>query len=179
MPLNTSYLIFPGIHKRELTEDLIKIFKTESLLVYEEQPAFCTLNQLIFVKEHQASLSNNLLIIAFSAGVVGAIGTAKVLQEWGYTIKGLIAIDGWGVPLIGNFPIYRLSCDYYTHWTSHLLGGGTSSFYADPPVKHLQMWQTSEQVTGWLLGEKGKGCFVRSRVTLVEALKYLVKVSAQ
>jgi len=44
-----------------------------------------------------------------------------------------------GVPLVGNFPIHRLSHDYFTHWSSAVLGSGNDSFYADPPVEHLEM----------------------------------------
>jgi len=68
-----------------------------------------------------------LVFISFSAGVVGAIGAA-----WGWQLLGgvwaFIAIDGWGVAAFGNFPIYRLSHDYFTHWSSALLGSGEDSF---------------------------------------------------
>lgn len=67
----------------------------------------------------------------------------------GGQIKALIALDGWGVPLGGNFPIYRLSHDSFTHWSSALLGGGTESFYADPPVEHLELWRSPQTTKGW------------------------------
>jgi len=169
----SSCLIFPGIHPKELTENFIKGLEINSIYIYDRFPAFSSSEQLNFIKENQSNLSKNLIIIAFSAGVVGAIDTAKTVQKWGYRITSFIAIDGWGVPLDGNFPISRLSSDHYTHWTSHLLGGGKMSFYADPGVSHLQMWQTSQEVTGWLLEEKGRGCTLRSRMTLKEALRHL------
>ena len=59
-------------------------------------------------------------------------------------MKALIAFDGWGVPLVGNFPIYRISHDQFTHWSSELLGKGDKSFYADPPVEHLDLWRSDK-----------------------------------
>ncbi|MGB3188280.1 MAG: hypothetical protein WBB43_02490, partial [Limnoraphis sp.] len=66
-------------------------------------------------------------------------------------VKALIALDGWGVPLGGNFPIYRISHDRFTHWSSALLGGGVESFYADPPVEHLDLWSSPQTARGWWL----------------------------
>jgi hypothetical protein len=88
-----------------------------------------------------------ILIVAFSAGVVGAIGVAWMLQSQGMPIQALIAIDGWGVPLVGTFPIYRLSHDRFTHDTSGWLGG-IPIFYAEPSVLHLDMWRSPDQVRG-------------------------------
>ena len=96
-------------------------------------------------------LTDELLFIGFSAGVVGGIGTAIALQEKGVNIKAFIAIDGWGVPLWGNFPLYRFSHDYFTHWSSAILGTGKESFYADPPVEHLAMWRSPETCQGWIV----------------------------
>ena len=91
-----------------------------------------------------------LFFIAFSAGVVSAMGTILALQIQHIKIKGFIAIDGWGVPLWGNFPIYRFSHDYFTHWSSALLGTGKTSFYSDPAVDHLTMWSEPEACQGWI-----------------------------
>ena len=96
-------------------------------------------------------LTDKLLFIAFSAGVVGGIGAAIALEEKGVNIKAFIAIDGWGVPLWGNFPQYRFSHDYFTHWSSAILGTGKESFYADPPVEHLAMWRSPETCQGWIV----------------------------
>ena len=90
-----------------------------------------------------------VMIIGFSAGVVGAIAAARLWEKQGGKITGLVAIDGWGVPLGGNFPIHRLSHDAFTHWSSGLLGAGAGAFYADPAVDHLQLWQAPETVWGW------------------------------
>ena len=90
-----------------------------------------------------------LLFISFSAGVVGAIGAAWGWQLLGGKVKAFIALDGWGVPLFGNFPIHRLSHNYFTYWSSALLGSGEDSFYADPPVEHLEMWRSPQSVQGY------------------------------
>lgn len=89
------------------------------------------------------------MLICFSAGVVGGIGAAWAWQQSGGKIKALIALDGWGVPLYGNFPIHRLSRDRFTHWSSQLLGAGADSFYADPPVEHLDLWRSPHTAQGW------------------------------
>lgn len=93
-------------------------------------------------------LKSPVVFISFSAGVVGAIAAAYGWQLSGGHVKAFIAIDGWGVPLFGDFPIHRISHDYFTHWSSSLLGGGDNSFYADPPVDHLQMWENPQDVQG-------------------------------
>ena len=53
------------------------------------------------------------------------------------------------MPLTGNFPIYRVSHDYFTHWSSGLLGAGYKGFYADPEVEHLDLWRSPANVYGW------------------------------
>jgi hypothetical protein len=88
-----------------------------------------------------------MVMIAFSAGVVGALGAAWMQQRQGKSIQTLIAIDGWGMPLGGTFPIYRLSHDRFSHDSSGWLGG-QSIFYAEPSVPHLQMWRSPDQVMG-------------------------------
>jgi hypothetical protein len=73
-----------------------------------------------------------LLLIGFSAGVVGAIAAANLWQGQGRRVAAVIAVDGWGVPQVGDFPLHRVSHDYFTHWSSAVLGAGADSFYADP-----------------------------------------------
>ena len=62
--------------------------------------------------------------------MVGAIIAGNLWQKNGGKVKVLFAFDGWGVPLIADFPCYRLSHDYFTHTTSKLLGGDKNAFYA-------------------------------------------------
>jgi len=92
-----------------------------------------------------------LIFIAFSAGVVGAIAAAWGWQLGGGQVRAFIAIDGWGVPLFGDFSIHRISHDYFTHWSSTGLQGGQDNFYADPPVEHLDLWRKPQTVKGWRL----------------------------
>jgi len=96
-----------------------------------------------------AAIEMPLVFLGFSAGVVGAIGAAHLWQWLGGTVKALIAADGWGVPLYGNFPIHRISHDYTTHWSSALLGAGAEGFYADPPLPHLDLWRSPHTTRGW------------------------------
>lgn len=77
------------------------------------------------------------------------MAAARSWQQSGGTIKALIALDGWGVPLYGDFPIHRLSHDHFTHWSSKLLGAGLDGFYADPPVEHLELWRSPQTTQGW------------------------------
>jgi hypothetical protein len=98
----------------------------------------------------RSSSSNlSLVFLSFSAGVVGAIGAARTWQRSGGEIKAFIAVDGWGVPLRGDFPLYRLSHDFFTHWSSAPLGTTTASFYADPPVPHLELWRSPYTAYGY------------------------------
>ncbi|MBD2072237.1 hypothetical protein H6F93_32725 [Leptolyngbya sp. FACHB-671] len=93
----------------------------------------------------------SLVFLSFSAGVVGAIGAARTWQRSGGQVKAFIAVDGWGVPLRGEFPLYRLSHDFFTHWSSAPLGAAAESFYADPPVPHLELWRSPQTVWGYQL----------------------------
>ncbi len=98
------------------------------------------------------------ILIGFSAGVLGAMQAAWAWQHLGGQIAAIIAIDGWGVPLISGIPCYRLSHDFFTHWSSALFGIGCDSFYARPSVTHSELWQYPHQVKGqWINhGEEAK-----------------------
>ncbi|KAM3109174.1 hypothetical protein [Phormidesmis sp. 146-33] len=160
-------VICPGMHSPALTENFMNGLRSlqdtrqgslqaEGLHYLEQSvtfpieklPAYSPLHLLEFL----APLSGDpLLFIAFSAGVVGAIGAARLWQKRGGTVKALIALDGWGVPLEANFPIHRASHDYFTHWSSALLGNGLDSFYADPGVGHLDLWRSPQTISGhWI-----------------------------
>ncbi len=153
MPL----IICPGIHDRSLTDNFLEqcnIAPTEQTLVFpaDRQPAYCPLSILQFLQANITPTPEKpIVFISFSAGVVGAIAAACTWQQLGGQVKAFIALDGWGVPLFGNFPIHRLSHDYFTHWTSALLGQSSDSFYADPPVEHLQLWNQPRTTRGYQL----------------------------
>ncbi|RAM48957.1 MAG: hypothetical protein C6Y22_25205 [Hapalosiphonaceae cyanobacterium JJU2] len=158
-----SIIICPGIHTQELTENFIMACRDSvihnlqspnsvNILVYpgEVFSSLSAFHILEFLHKHLGDgLESPLIFISFSAGVVGAIAAASLWQLLGGKIKAFIAIDGWGVPLWGNFPIHRMSHDYFTHWSSKLLGSGENNFYADPAVDHLEMWRSPQTVQGW------------------------------
>lgn len=105
------------------------------------------------------SSNTSLVFLGFSAGVVGAIGAARTWQRSGGQVKAFIAVDGWGVPLRGEFPLYRLSHDFFTHWSSMPLGRVAESFYADPPVSHLELWRSPQTVWGQQIEEEERSPF--------------------
>jgi hypothetical protein len=162
-------IICPGIHDPSLTENFIQglelsnycdqilILPTEIYRPYSPSDVseFLRKDKEIGFKGH------SLVFISFSAGVVGAIGVAQNWQKQA-NIKAFFAFDGWGVPLQGEFPIYRISHDYFTHWSSAILGSGQENFYADPPVAHLDLWRSPQTINGtW---EKGLGCSYQSNL---------------
>ncbi|MEO1401370.1 MAG: hypothetical protein AAFV72_08940 [Cyanobacteria bacterium J06635_1] len=150
-------MICPGIHAPGLTEGFLR-----SLLPRLHQPpaalwiqpggvgALLSAPILSTLRaQAQPSKLGPISMIAFSAGVVGA---AQAIPRWcevGGQLACLIALDGWGVPLGGDYPIYRVSHDRFTHWSSRGLGGGTVNFYAEPGIDHLDLWQTPAQAMGW------------------------------
>lgn len=161
-------LICPGVHDSALTEAFLYallgeigvystgqaplIFPTQTYPAYPAYSAFHVLqflDQQLAVEDPDRLPRPPLLIVAFSAGVAAAIGTAWSWQLWGGRVRGLIALDGWGVPLAGNFPIHRVSHDFFTHWSSALLGKGEDSFYAEPGVDHLDLWRSPQTAIGW------------------------------
>ena len=162
-------IICPGIHEPALTESFIQAClnqigesgsneKQVDILVFPGQD-YLTLSAfhiLHFLCDSFGApsyrLSNKLkspvMFICFSAGVIGGIGAATAWQLLGGHVQAFIAIDGWGVPLVGNFHIHHLSHDHFTHWTSAYLGMGENNFYAEPAVDHLAMWQSPQSVQG-------------------------------
>lgn len=156
MPL----IICPGYHDRALNDDFLQqchFPSTAQILVFpaHQQPAYSPFHVSQFLQANLTPKADRpLLFISFSAGVVGAIAAAKNWQELGGNVKGFIALDGWGVPLFGKFPIHRLSHDYFTHWSSapfgiKCLGESRDNFYADPPVDHLQLWRQPAITCGY------------------------------
>lgn len=164
-------IICPGIHSPHLTQSFLQGLHQQengdlstNFLIFpaQDDPAYSAIDILEFIKKHVGIPSKTalpVLFISFSAGVVGAVGAAWEWQMQRGQVKALIALDGWGVPLGGNFPIHRLSHDYFTHWSSRLLGAGQDSFYADPSVGHLQLWRSPQKVQGWWV--RRPGCQVR------------------
>ncbi|MCC5646432.1 hypothetical protein LC607_26655 [Nostoc sp. CHAB 5824] len=184
-----SIIICPGIHEPELTEsfrvglsDLISNSsvsqKPGNILVYPGKD-FLVLSAFHILQFLRArligSLKSPIIFISFSAGVVGAIGAAHLWQLLGGRVKAFIAIDGWGVPLQGNFPIHRMSHDYFTHWSSCLLGSGQNNFYAEPAVDHLSIWKSPQTVQGWWLDSSIGISPPKGHLTASEFLLMLLK----
>jgi hypothetical protein len=159
-------VICPGIHSAALTCCFIQAipdFLSKALIVPAHLPAYSgahifaflqqqlnqQLNQRTQIASGQRAALPEILLIGFSAGVVGAIGAAYLWQSAGGAVAALIAVDGWGVPLVASFPVHRLSHDAFTHWSSAVLGAGQTNFYAEPPVAHLDLWRAPELAQGW------------------------------
>lgn len=145
-------LICPGCHPVHLTASFVQRAIPSDyphlILPTTRNSPYSPLDIVEFWQQSKVN-PPKLVIIAFSAGVVGAVGAANILTRRQIPVQALIAIDGWGVPLWGEFPYHRLSHDYFTHWSSRLLGSGAYSFYADPAVEHLDMWRSPHTVRGW------------------------------
>jgi hypothetical protein len=166
-----SFLIIcPGIHEPQLTQDFLEGLNgsetgnspsclSENVLIFPTQdyPAYSAVHIVEFLQSHPNLLKMPIVFISFSAGVAGAIGAAWGWQLLGGTVKAFIAFDGWGVPLYGNFPIHRLSHDYFTYWSSALLGSGEDNFYADPAVEHLDLWRSPYTCQGWWVHSAAEG----------------------
>lgn len=181
-----SIVICPGMHNPELTQSFLSWLQheialgssTENILIFpaQDDPAYSAWHILQFLRSlSSSSLETPLVFISFSAGVVGAIGAAWGWQMLGGQVKAFIALDGWGVSLFGNFPIHRLSHDYFTHWSSSLLGSGFDSFYADPPVEHLKLWRSPQTVEGWRILHPDVETQPRSRLTAAQFLTMLLE----
>lgn len=177
-----SLIICPGIHEAKLTESFLAGLlesnssrKPEKILIFpnQEAPAYSSGHILQFLGENHC-LSSPILFISFSAGVVGAIAAAWGWQLLGGKVTAFIALDGWGVPLTGNFPIHRLSHDYFTHWSSALLGSGEDSFYAAPSVEHLELWGQPQTVSGWWIQRQNDHSQLKTRTTAAQFLTMLL-----
>lgn len=163
-------VICQGFHDGALTERLVR-----SLPVFT-QPYIVDTTTVSPFKVHQwlertfgnrdAAAQLPLVGIGFSAGVVGLAGALGLWKHQGGKVARLIAVDGWGVPVVG-LPVVRLSHDRFTHLSTlpldavgELLGDASKvNFYADPSVDHLDLWGDPEAANGWevarwQLGEK-------------------------
>ncbi|MEB3278696.1 MAG: hypothetical protein VKK42_07195 [Lyngbya sp.] len=199
-----AVVIIGGIHDPKLTESFVSLLFSDwrdrcqsgNLLIFPTQdyPAYSGIdifNYLCSVaqtpapsppprggfEQNQAKLP--IILICFSAGVVGAIAAAWMWQQAGGEVKAFIALDGWGVPLGGNFPIYRMSHDRFTHWSSALLGAGMESFYADPPVEHLNLWSSPQSAKGWWLHRNSTGVETASPTTAKTVVSYWLKTHGE
>lgn len=185
-----SVIICPGIHHPALTQGFLEglrsllsngsnLSHSGNILIFpaHNYAALSAFDILQFLQESQGipQKASSLVFISFSAGVVGAIGAAWGWQLLGGKVKAFIALDGWGVPLSGNFPLHRLSHDYFTHWSSAVLGSEEDSFYADPPVEHLELWRSPQTAQGWWVHPVVGKSQSRSRLTAAQFLTMLLE----
>ena len=184
---DSSVIICPGIHESQLTQDFLEgLHRSETsnlssrwrekVLIFPTQdyPAYSGVHILEFLQLHTSQLTAPVVFISFSAGVAGAIVAAWEWQRLGREVKAFIAIDGWGVPLYGDFPIHRLSHDYFTHWSSALLGAGEDNFYADPPIEHLDLWRSPDVCKGWWVHPATVG--IAEQRTFTTAAQFITQV---
>ncbi|ERN40510.1 hypothetical protein KR51_00030570 [Rubidibacter lacunae KORDI 51-2] len=143
----------PGIHAPQLTREFAAAIGLSAPKVAPGSP-FAIADLLSFLDGAIAS-TEPLTFIAFSAGVVGAIGAAPLWQQRGGIVRSLLAFDGWGVPLAGTYPQHRFSHDRFTAWSSTLLGAGDDLFFCDPPVPHLDLWRSPHTARGWHVPRPG------------------------
>ena len=164
-----SVVICPGIHPPQLTENFLSNLSqlTSSNLVHdwlvypsEKYPAYSPQSIVAFIHQQMSSKDEvePIVFIAYSAGVVGASLAARSWHRHYGRVKALLACDGWGVPLLGDFPIHRLSHDYFTHWSCRFLGASQDSFYAEPAVTHLDFWRAPVEAQGWWLRSPDDRC---------------------
>lgn len=193
-----TLIICPGMHDVGLTDCFVRALMQQksdlpNVLIVPTQrcPPFSGPHLLQFLIQevgvpdrthHRTVLDLNadrpLHFISFSAGVVGTIAAAWMWQRLGGRIGAMLAIDGWGMPLVGDFPIDRVSHDYFTHWSSPVLGDDRGCFYADPAVEHLYLWQFPERVWGWGKGDDREGNReVWQRMTAIEFIGNWVRAS--
>lgn len=191
-----SLVICPGIHEPDLTQSFLARLGEPlwDYLVFpaERYPAYSAFHILDFLhRQFRNPLRNDrsvqhwvnvpLVFISFSAGVVGAIGAAWAWQLMGGHVKAFIALDGWGAPLYGEFPIHRVSHDHFTHCSSALLGDGADSFYADPPVGHLDLWRSPDIAQGHWVSRSANpfSCCSQQQTVHTSAADFLLMLLAR
>ncbi|MBW4466450.1 MAG: hypothetical protein KME07_13580 [Pegethrix bostrychoides GSE-TBD4-15B] len=151
-------VICPGIHPPALTRQFVQAVSLPTAWIYPAPaaPAYSAMQILAFLLA-RTGLETPLLLIGFSAGVVGAVTAANLWQALGGRVVALLAFDGWGMPLRSQFPVHRFSHDPFTHWSSALLdtaGVQPIRFYADPPVGHLNLWRAPQMTQGWAVSDQ-------------------------
>lgn len=180
-----NLIICPGIHETALTRSFVlelnpDIFSSSSsvkILTYsgEGLKTLSPFHILYFLFEKIEDVKSPIVFIGFSAGVVGGLQAAYLWQMFGGEVKAFIAIDGWGVPLAGNFPIHTISHDYFTHWSLLRLVPGNNNFYAQPAVEHLKIWRSPESVQGWWVDPESQTNNNKIYLTVAEFLHMLLK----
>lgn len=145
-------LICPGYHSPDLThsflQSLLGVIMPERLWIL---PIGASPGAILWLltSAQRPQLRRELRIVAFSAGVVAAYPLLLAWQAMGGRGR-MIAVDGWGMPLVGDLEIYRMSHDRWTHHTTYLPSPVNSKgyFYAHPAIDHLSIWQSPQLSEG-------------------------------
>ncbi len=183
-------VICPGVHEPKLTDCFLaglsgilavaadrqnqQILNSVKVFPAHKHPPFSAIDILHFLYSQDLA-GESLVFVSFSAGVAGAIGAAWMWQQIGGKVGAFFALDGWGVPLGGNFPIHRISHDRFTHWSSAIIGSGGDSFYADPAIAHLDLWREPQTAKGWHIGKTTDGLETTTPATAATFLVHLLK----
>ena len=183
-------VICPGVHEPKLTECFLaglsgiwevaadrqnqQILNSVKVFPAHKHPPFSAIDILHFLCSEDLA-GESLVFVSFSAGVAGAIGAAWMWQQMGGKVAAFFALDGWGVPLGGNFPIHRLSHDRFTHWSSAIIGSGGDSFYADPAIAHLDLWREPQTAQGWQISQTADRIETTKPATAATFLVHLLK----
>lgn len=189
-PKKLTIIICPGMHDTQLTANFLArlwnnwrdLYKAGKIIIIPNNnyPVYSPIHIWDFLTKSRIKISQELIFIAFSAGVVGGIGAALIWQQMGGKVKAFIAVDGWGMILAGNFPIHRISHDYFTHWSSALLGGDGDSFYADREVDHLTLWTSPQTVKGWQIQKnpdnRDKKIYITAAEFILNLLNFYGKI---
>ena len=180
----TVIVVCPGVHSPQLTASFLTAMALDQadpmrvcVIPGDRQPVYSPLHGLSMLQHRLGApwAAPPVLFLGFSAGVVSLAAIAPLWQALGGTVLGLIALDGWGVTLAGNFPIHRLSHDRFTDWSSALLdlpldlltaAARGNRFYAEPAVAHLDLWRSPHRTTGWWYPASGTQRFTTAAACL-------------
>lgn len=144
-------MICPGVHDPAWTRQWLKGMNLDQSEICCLPPSVPVYSPKAVLQFYQAGceLTQPLMIVAYSAGNLGALGAAIQWQKGGGIVAKFIAVDPWGVPLRANFPIISLSHDACTDFYCQAWGI-RDRFVANPPVSHQKLWQCPQ--SAWGLG---------------------------
>lgn len=146
-------LICPGYHSPDLThaflQSLFQAVTPERLWILPIGLAPGAGLPWLLGAKQLPQRDQPLNVIGFSAGVVAAYPLVMAWQSMGGTSR-FIAIDGWGMPLLGNLAVYRMSHDVWTHRHTYFPTAAESQgyFYSEPAVEHLKLWKDVDMAQG-------------------------------
>lgn len=142
-------IICPGFHEPAWTDKWLRGMALEATQVRclpPLEPVYSPGVVLEFCQAH-CDATQPLVMVAYSAGVVGGLGAAERWQALGGVVGGVVVIDAWGVPLWGKFPLVTVSHDWITDACGQAWGK-QNHFFAQPAVTHAQLWQSPQGAWG-------------------------------